>query len=87
MSEFSINTDQHCINKFIDRVRSKIGDTAAEHLKQTAVEVVQNCVEVYSQKFSSGDVDATGTGSVSKPYKSKDEKIPNETTGLIYGKV
>jgi len=89
MSEISIKTAEHCINKFIDRVTSKIGETAAEQLKQTAVEVVQNCVDVYSKTFGSGDVGATGTGSVSKPYKShnKDEKIPDGTTGLIYGKV
>lgn len=89
MSEISIKTDDYCINKFIDRVRSKIGETAAEQLKQTAVEVVQNCVDVYSKTFGSGDVGSTGTGIVSKPYKSqnKDEKIPYGTTGLIYGKV
>ena len=89
MSEIPIKTDDYCINKFIERVRSKIKDKAAEQLKQTAVEVVQNCVDVYSQKFGLGDVGATGTGSVSNPYKSKnkDEKIPNGTTGLIYGKV
>jgi hypothetical protein len=89
MSEILIKTDEYCINKFIDGVRSKIGETAAEQLKQTAVEVVQNCVDVYSKTFGSGDVGSTGTGLVSKPYKSKneDEKIPYGTTGLIYGKV
>lgn len=89
MSEISIKTDDYCINKFIDRVRSKIGETAAKQLKQTAVEVVQNCVDVYSTTFGSSDVGFTGKGIVSKPYKSqnKDEKIPYGTTGLIYGKV
>ncbi|HEY9634712.1 MAG TPA: Z1 domain-containing protein [Coleofasciculaceae cyanobacterium] len=89
MSEIPIKTDAYCINKFIDRVRSKIGETAAEQLKQTAVEVVQNCVDVYSKTFGSGDVGSTGTGIVSKLYKSqnKDDKIPYGTTGLIYGKV
>ena len=89
MSEIPIKTAEHCINKFIDRVRSKIGETAAEQLKQTAVEVVQNCVDVYSKTFGSGDVGSKGTGIVSKPYKSqnKDDKIPDGTTGLIYGKV
>ncbi len=89
MTEIPIKTDGYCINKFIDRVQSKIKDKAADQLKQTAVEVVQNCVDVYSKTFGSGDVGATGTGSVSNPYKSKnkDEKIPNGTTGLIYGKV
>ncbi|MGC1394255.1 MAG: hypothetical protein WA828_08225, partial [Coleofasciculaceae cyanobacterium] len=87
MTEIPIKTDGYCINKFIDRVRNKIGDTAAEQLKQTAVKVVQNCVDVYSKKFGAGDVGFTGTGSVSNPYKNKDQKIPNGTTGLIYGKV
>jgi hypothetical protein len=89
MSEIPIKTDDYCINKFIERVRSKIKDKAADQLKQTAVEVVQNCVDVYSKTFGLGDVGSTGTGSVSNPYKSKnkDQKIPNGTTGLIYGKV
>ncbi len=91
MSEIPINTDGYCINKLLDKVKTKIGNKAADQLKQTAVEVVQNCVDVYSKTFGSGDVGATGTGIVSKPYRSKsknkDEKIPYGTTGLIYGKV
>lgn len=84
MNEISIKTDGYCINKFIDRVRSKNGDEAAEQLKHTAIEVVQNCVDVYSKTFGDGDVGATGTGIVKNPHKGK---IPNGTTGLIYGKV
>lgn len=89
MSETPIKTDGYCINKFIDRVRSKIGELAAEQLNKTAVEVVQNCVDVYSKTFGSGDVGSTGTGLVSKPYKgkNKEQKISYGTTGLIYGKV
>lgn len=84
MSDIPIKTDGHCINRFVERVRSKNGDGAAEQLKQTAIKIVENCVNVYSQIFGSGDVGATGTGIVSNPYKGK---IPNGTTGLIYGKV
>jgi len=84
MSKIDIATDGYCINKVIDRLKSKIGDTAAEKLKQTAVEVVQNCVHFYSTTFGSGDVGATGTGIVSQPHKGK---IADGTTGLIYGKV
>ena len=84
MSEITIKTDGYCINKLMARLRSKIGEKAAEELKQTAVEIVQNCVKVYSEKFGAGDVGATGTGLVSKPYKGK---IPDGTTGLIYGRV
>lgn len=84
MSEIPIKTDGYCINKLLERVRSKNGEAAAEQLKQTAIKIVQNCVDVYSQTFGSGDVGATGTGIVSKPHKGK---IPNGTTGLIYGKV
>ena len=65
-------------------MRSKIGDKATEQLKQTAVEIVQNCVDVYSNTFGFGDVGATGTGIVSQPYKGQ---IPDGTTGLIYGRV
>lgn len=84
MSEITLKTDGYCINKLITRLRNKIGDKAAEELKQTAVEIVEKCVKVYSEKFGAGDVGATGTGLVSNPYKGK---IPNGTTGLIYGRV
>lgn len=89
MSQIPIKTDGYCINKFIERVKSKIDDKAAEQLKQTAIEIVQNCVYFYSKTFGSGDVGAEGTGIVSKLYKGKnnDDKIPYGTTGLIYGKV
>jgi hypothetical protein len=56
MSEIPIKTEGYCINKFIHRVRSKIGQTAADQLKQTAVEVVQNCINVYSQKRTNSDI-------------------------------
>ncbi|MCT7950787.1 Z1 domain-containing protein [Ancylothrix sp. C2] len=69
-------------------MEKKIGDKAAEQLKQTAVEIVQNCVDVYSEKFGEGDVGATGSGFVSLPYKgTKEQEIPYGTTGLIYGRV
>ncbi len=84
MSQIPIKTDGYCINKFIESIKSKIDDKAAEQLKRTAVEVVQNCVDVYSKIFASGDVGATGTGIVSQPHKGK---IADGTTGLIYGKV
>ncbi|MBW4476571.1 MAG: Z1 domain-containing protein [Tolypothrix brevis GSE-NOS-MK-07-07A] len=89
MSQIPIKTDGYCINKFIESIKSKIDDKAAEQLKQTAIEIVQNCVDVYSETFGSGDVGAEGTGIVSKLYKgkNKDDKIPYGTTGLIYGKV
>ncbi|WP_375494361.1 Z1 domain-containing protein [uncultured Nostoc sp.] len=84
MSKIDIATDGYCINKVIDRLKNKIGNTAAEQLKQTAVEVVQNCVDVYSTTFGYGDVGTTGTGIVSQSHKGK---IADGTTGLIYGKV
>jgi hypothetical protein len=84
MSKIDIATDGYCINQLIERVKSKIGDTAGEQLKQTAVEVVQNCVDVYSKTFGLGDVGANGTGVVNKSHKGK---IADCTTGLIYGKV
>jgi Z1 domain len=84
MSKIDIVTDGHCIDELIERVKSKIGDTAGEQLKQTAVEVVQNCVDVYSKNFGFGDVGANATGLVSKSHKGK---IADGTTGLIYGKV
>ncbi len=84
MNKIPIKTDEYCINNFLDRIKSKLGNTEAEQLKQAAVEIVQNCVDVYSTTFGSGDVGATGTGIVSNHHKGK---IPYGTTGLIYGKV
>ena len=84
MRETLIKTDGYCVNKLINRLKRKIGDKAAEKLKQTAVDIVQNCVDVYAKTFGAGDVGAIGTGTVSQPYKGK---IPNGTTGLIYGRV
>lgn len=84
MSEITIKTDGYCINQLLERVKSKIGNKAAEELKETAINIVQNCVDVYAETFGFGDVGATGTGIVSKPHRGK---IPNGTTGLIYGKV
>ncbi|MBC6480136.1 MAG: Z1 domain-containing protein [Hormoscilla sp. GM7CHS1pb] len=84
MSKTPIKTDEDCINNLIDVVSNELGDKAAEQLKQTAVEIVQNCVDVYDKTFGAGDVGATGSGTVSKPHKGK---IPNGTTGIIYGKV
>ncbi|MBW4627458.1 MAG: Z1 domain-containing protein [Brasilonema octagenarum HA4186-MV1] len=84
MNEISIKNDGYCINKFVERVKSKNGDAAAEQLKQTAIQIVENCVDVYSRTFGFDDVGAMGKGIVNNPYKGK---IPNGTTGLIYGKV
>ncbi|KAB8330229.1 hypothetical protein SD80_030990 [Scytonema tolypothrichoides VB-61278] len=84
MNKIPIKNDGYCINKFLDRVKSKNGDVAAEHLKQTAIQIVENCVDVYSRTFDFNDVGAMGRGIVNNPYKGK---IPNRTTGLIYGKV
>ncbi|AFZ58398.1 Z1 domain-containing protein [Anabaena cylindrica FACHB-243] len=84
MSKTDITTDGYCIDKFIERVKNKIGDIAGEQLKQTAVEVVQNCVDVYSNTFGFGDVGATGINIVTKSHRGQ---IADGTTGLIYGKV
>lgn len=79
-----IETDGYCINKFLDRIASSRSYTEAQKLKQTAINIVENCVDVYSHTFGSGDVGAMGTGIVSASYKGD---IPDGTTGLIYGKV
>jgi len=89
MSKIPIKTEDKCIDKLIKRVRKELGDKTAEELKETAVEIVQNCVDTYSEKFGVGDVGASGTGIVSRPYKgkTKEDEIPLGTTGLIYGRV
>jgi hypothetical protein len=84
MSKTPIKTDGHCITQLLKRQKKKIGDEAAEKLKQTAVDVVQNCVDVYTQTFGGNDVGVSGLGKVSNSRKGT---IVDGTTGLIYGRV
>ena len=84
MNRISIKTDGSCINHIVKRGSKKIGDEAAQKLKKTAVEIVQNCVDVYTKKFGEGDVGATGTGTVSNSRKGE---FVDRTNGLIYGRV
>ena len=84
-NNIDIQTDGYCINKLIGGMKQKIGEKSATQLKQTAIDIVKNCVDVYINNFGSGDVGAKGTGIVSNPYQKDD--IPNGTTGLIYGRV
>lgn len=84
MNNTPIKENGYCINQLIERLENKIGKTAAHDLKKTAIEVVQNCVDVYAGKFGVGDVGLNGTGSVNRLHTGD---IPNDTTGLIYGRV
>lgn len=84
MNKIFIKTDGYCISNIVKRESKKIGDKAAQQLKQTAVEIVQNCVDVYTQNFGEGDVSATGTATVKNSRKGK---ITDATNGLIYGRV
>jgi Z1 domain len=87
MSQFPIKTDGYCIDHFTNTIKDKIGDLEAEKLKNTACEIVKNCVDIYSNTFGDGDVGVNGKGIVTNHYKEKEKEIPNGTTGLIYGKV
>lgn len=84
MKRILIKNDGYCIGKIVKRESKKIGEKAAQKLKETAVEIVQNCVDVYTKNFGEGDVGATGTGIVSNSYKGQ---IIDGTNGLIYGRV
>lgn len=84
MPNKSISTSGYCIDNFLKRAKDKIGDRAAEDLSKTAISIIQKCVDIYSDTFGDNEVGLEGTGIVSKPYQ---DKIPNGTTGLIYGKV
>lgn len=84
MTQTAIQTDGACINQLIKREKKRIGEKAVEQLKQTAVNVVQNCVDVYTQTFGGNDIGASGLGKVSHSQKGE---IVNGTTGLIYGRV
>jgi hypothetical protein len=79
-----IKANDYCIDKLLERISKKMGADTSEQLKLTALDIVSNCVSVYSQKFGVGDVGLEGSGIVSNPYGSA---IPDGTTGLIYGKV
>lgn len=79
-----ITTSGYCIDQLLGRISKEIGSDNADNLKKTASEIVQNCVQVYSDKFGAGEVGRAGTGIVSNLHKGG---IPNGTTGLIYGQV
>ncbi|MFN7415045.1 MAG: Z1 domain-containing protein [Dolichospermum sp.] len=86
MKNTNIKISGFCIDKLIKRLEKQIGETEAHRLKDTAIEVVQNCVNVYSDNFGFGDVGENSTGLVSQIYQGLDP-IPDGTTGLIYGRV
>lgn len=86
MKKYAINPDGACVEQWVKRLRKKIGNEATEKLRQTAVDIVQKCVDVYSETLREGDVGANGTGRVGTLYQGG-EPIPTGTTGLIYGRV
>jgi len=86
MTHTPIEINGDCIDRLIKRLEKQIGAKEANQLKKTAIEIVQNCVNVYSENFGIGDVGKNSTGLVGQPYKGTDA-IPNRTTGLIYGRV
>lgn len=86
MTHTPIELNGDCIDRLIKKLEKKIGQREANKLKSTAIEVVKNCVNVYSENFGHGDVGKNSTGLVSQLYKGQDP-IPNGTTGLIYGRV
>lgn len=86
MTNIPIIKNGSCIDHLIKKIEKQIGEREAYRLKDTAIEVVQNCVKVYSETFGYGDVGENSTGLVSQLYKGADP-IPNGTTGLIYGRV
>ncbi|TBR61483.1 hypothetical protein B4U84_11995 [Westiellopsis prolifica IICB1] len=86
MTNTPININGSCIDRLISKLEKQIGLKEANQLKGTAIDIVQNCVNVYSENFGYGDVGENSKGLVSKPYKGQ-EPIPNGTTGLIYGRV
>jgi len=86
MTHTPIKIHGSCIDRLISKLEKKIGLKEANNLKETAIEIVQNCVNVYSENFGYGDVGENSTGLVSQLYKGQDP-IPNGTIGLIYGRV
>lgn len=84
----SISGSGPCFDAFLKKIERKHGQPVRDNVRSIAETIVQDCVNTYVARFGGGDVGARGTGTVAKPFKSsKDEKIPNQTTGLLYGKV
>jgi len=83
-----LRIDGMCIRTFLELVETKYGAQARADVLGCARRTVSRCVSAYSAKFGAGDVGDTGTGRVASPFKATlEERIPNDTTGLLYGKV
>lgn len=80
----NIKTNGYCIENLIQNLSYQIGEDSANQLKAKAEEIVQKTVDVYSKIFGAEDVGINGTGRVGRFYRGN---IPDNTTGLIYGKV
>jgi hypothetical protein len=89
-NQIEIETNGDCIDRLLEKTSKKMGSSTSQQLKSAATEVVTNCIRVYSEVFTPGDVGLNGLGTVSNLYSSPVQnisKIPDGTTGLIYGKV
>jgi len=73
-----------CIEKYLEKLKAKIGPSAADEAREAAAAVVENCVRTYSDIFGAGDVGSNGIAKVTNLFS---KGIPNQTTGLLYGKV
>lgn len=80
--------DGLCFDAFLKKLEKKHGQSVRDSVRGIAETIVQDCVNTYAARFGPGDVGAKGTGTVAKPFRpSEFEQIPNQTTGLLYGKV
>ncbi|ACG75139.1 conserved hypothetical protein [Anaeromyxobacter sp. K] len=87
-SSVPLRIDGVCIRTFLELVEEKYGAPARADVLACAKRTVSRCVSAYALKFGEGDVGDRGTGTVAKPFRSTaEERIPNGTTGLLYGKV
>ena len=83
-----IVTEGDCFEAVLEGIAEVAGAEGARQVRQTAVEVVQECINIYAVAFDRDDVGEKGTGLVSLPFKpSKNAQIAPRTNGLLYGRV
>lgn len=59
MTHTPIKINGSCIDRLISKLEKQIGLKEANQLKETAIDIVQRCVNVYSENFGFRDVGKT----------------------------
>ena len=63
-------TSDYCIDRLLERKYREMGSENAKNLKDVALEITRNCINVYSEKFGEGDDDPKSGGlSLMRAYR------------------